>query len=128
MREQLSGACTTEIAAFDEFVGLLAGDARGVRPHHLRHGAHRPHPAAAEPAQGLDRLPRGQRPGCVLPRAAFRAEDAARTGSQAACRALGDPARTRIVLVTRADRAALRRRRALPASSPRWVSATSISW
>ena len=27
VREQLSGACTTEIAAFDEFVGLLAGDA-----------------------------------------------------------------------------------------------------
>ena len=25
VREQLSGACTTEIAAFDEFVGLLAG-------------------------------------------------------------------------------------------------------
>ncbi len=29
VHEQLSGACTTEIAAFDEFVGLLAGDARG---------------------------------------------------------------------------------------------------
>ncbi len=27
VREQLSGACTTEIAAFDEFIGLLAGDA-----------------------------------------------------------------------------------------------------
>ena len=27
VREQLSGACTIEIAAFDEFVGLLAGDA-----------------------------------------------------------------------------------------------------
>ena len=26
VKEQLSGACTTEIAAFDEFVGLLAGD------------------------------------------------------------------------------------------------------
>jgi arsenite-transporting ATPase len=29
VREQLSGACTTEIAAFDEFIGLLAGDAEG---------------------------------------------------------------------------------------------------
>ena len=28
VREQLSGACTIEIAAFDEFVGLLAGDVR----------------------------------------------------------------------------------------------------
>ena len=27
MREQLSGACTTEIAAFDEFTAMLAGDA-----------------------------------------------------------------------------------------------------
>jgi arsenite-transporting ATPase len=26
VREQLSGACTTEIAAFDEFAALLAGD------------------------------------------------------------------------------------------------------
>ena len=30
MREQLSGACTTEIAAFDEFAGLLAGDGAGL--------------------------------------------------------------------------------------------------
>src|SRR5690606_14817373 len=29
VREQLSGACTTEIAAFDEFIGLLAGDEIG---------------------------------------------------------------------------------------------------
>ena len=29
VREQLSGACTTEIAAFDEFVGHLAGDDGG---------------------------------------------------------------------------------------------------
>jgi arsenite-transporting ATPase len=29
MREELAGACTTEIAAFDRFAGLLAGDAGG---------------------------------------------------------------------------------------------------
>lgn len=29
MREELAGACTTEIAAFDRFAGLLAGDASG---------------------------------------------------------------------------------------------------
>lgn len=29
VREQLSGACTTEIAAFDEFAGLLAGEEAG---------------------------------------------------------------------------------------------------
>ena len=30
VREQLSGACTTEIAAFDEFADLLASGAEGV--------------------------------------------------------------------------------------------------
>ena len=49
---------------------------RRLRPRHLRHRAHRPHAAAAEPAQGLDRLPRRQRPRRLLPRAALRAEDA----------------------------------------------------
>jgi arsenite-transporting ATPase len=29
VREQLSGACTTEVAAFDEFAALLAGDSTG---------------------------------------------------------------------------------------------------
>ena len=29
VREQLSGSCTTEIAAFDEFVDLLGEDAKG---------------------------------------------------------------------------------------------------
>lgn len=33
VREQLSGACTIEIAAFDAFVGLLAGEAEGF--HHV---------------------------------------------------------------------------------------------
>ena len=82
VREQLSGACTTEIAAFDEFAGLLAGDEPRLRPCRLRHRADRPHAAALEPAQGLERLSRGQRPGRVLPRAAFRPEDAARTASR----------------------------------------------
>ncbi len=43
VREQLSRACTIEIAAFDEFVGLLAGDADGFRPCGLRHRAHGAH-------------------------------------------------------------------------------------
>src|ERR1019366_1251772 len=30
VQEQLSGACTTEIAAFDEFTGRLAGDDAGL--------------------------------------------------------------------------------------------------
>ena len=48
IEEQLSGACTTEIAAFDEFTALLAGHAeRRLRPRRLRHGADRPHAAPA---------------------------------------------------------------------------------
>jgi arsenite-transporting ATPase len=35
MEEQLSGACTTEIAAFDEFTGLLADDAATAKYDHV---------------------------------------------------------------------------------------------
>lgn len=35
MEEQLSGACTTEIAAFDEFTGLLTGDAETGKYEHV---------------------------------------------------------------------------------------------
>jgi arsenite-transporting ATPase len=59
VREQLSGACTTEIASFDEFSSLLADGPR-LGPHRLRHGADRAHLALAQPAQGLDRVPAGQ--------------------------------------------------------------------
>ena len=62
MEEQLSGACTVEIAAFDEFSELL-GDAAShgrLRPRHLRHRADRPHPAAAATARRLDRLHRAR--------------------------------------------------------------------
>jgi hypothetical protein len=38
VREQLSGACTTEIAAFDEFVGLLDGDRAGFAGERLAAG------------------------------------------------------------------------------------------
>ena len=35
VREQLSGACTTEIASFDEFSSLLADDAGRYEPHRV---------------------------------------------------------------------------------------------
>src|ERR1022692_527454 len=55
MEEQLSGACTTEIAAFDEFTGLLADDvATGKYDHHLRHGPHGSHASASTTANGLE--------------------------------------------------------------------------
>ena len=71
IEEQLSGACTTEIAAFDEFTG--AADRRplpGLRPHHLRHGADRAHHPPPEAARRLERLPRGGHGRRLLPRAA----------------------------------------------------------
>ena len=50
--------------------------APSLRPHRLRHRADRPHPAPAQPAQGLDRVPGGQRPRRLLPGPAFGTEDA----------------------------------------------------
>ena len=49
---------------------------RALRPHRLRHGTDGPHPALAQPAQGLDRIPGGQRSRRLLPWAAFGPEDA----------------------------------------------------
>ena len=79
MEEQLSGACTVEIAAFDEFARLL-GDARrdrGVRPRPLRHRADRAHAAAAHPPLGLDRIRGAERVRDELPRAPRRPREAA---------------------------------------------------
>ena len=59
IEEQLSGACTTEIAAFDEFTALLTDSAldRRLRSRHLRHGADRPHDPPAATARRMERLP-----------------------------------------------------------------------
>ena len=52
MEEQLSGSCTVEIAAFNEFTNFLTDEtvARDYDPHPLRYGADRPHPAHAAAA------------------------------------------------------------------------------
>ncbi|WBY01743.1 arsenical pump-driving ATPase [Ramlibacter tataouinensis] len=107
VREQLSGACTTEIAAFDEFVGLLAGNARDY-DHVVFDTAPTGHTlrllslpqAWAGFLAGNDRGA-----SCLGPHSGLKMqEDRFRAGLAA----LGDPAQTAIVLVTRADRAALR--------------------
>ena len=69
IEEQLSGACTVEIAAFDEFARLLgdAGRDRRLRPRDLRHRPDRSHPAAAAPAQRLERVHRHQHDRHLLP-------------------------------------------------------------
>ena len=107
VREQLSGACTTEIAAFDEFVGLLAGDARDY-DHVVFDTAPTGHTLRllSLPKAWTGFLEGNDRgASCLGPHSGLKMqEDRFRSGRAA----LGDPAQTAIVLVARADRAALR--------------------
>lgn len=106
VREQLSGACTTEIASFDEFSSLLS-DGGGSYDHILFDTAPTGHTlrllSLPKAWTGfLDGNDRGA--SCLGPHSGLKMQE---QRFKAALDALSDPAQTTVVLVTRADQGAI---------------------
>ena len=106
VREQLSGACTTEIASFDEFASLLSEDAEHF-DHIIFDTAPTGHTlrllSLPKAWSGfLDDNDRGA--SCLGPHSGLKMQE---TRFKAALEALSDPARTTVILVTRPDKGAI---------------------
>ncbi|PTT87316.1 arsenical pump-driving ATPase, partial [Pelomonas sp. HMWF004] len=106
VREQLSGACTTEIASFDEFSSLLA-DGATAWDHIVFDTAPTGHTlrllSLPKAWSGfLDGNDRGA--SCLGPHSGLKMQE---VRFKAALDALSDPGKTTVVLVTRPDRSAM---------------------
>ncbi|RYF83735.1 MAG: arsenical pump-driving ATPase, partial [Comamonadaceae bacterium] len=106
VREQLSGACTTEIASFDEFASLVS-DGAAAFDHIVFDTAPTGHTLR------LLSLPRAwsgflqdndRGASCLGPHSGLKMQE---VRFKAALDALGDPARTTVILVARPDKGAL---------------------
>ena len=108
MEEQLSGACTVEVAAFDEFTELLTPDGSGTGFDHVVFDtAPTGHTLRLLqlPAAWTGFLEANERgASCLGPASALKTQQARYAEAVAA---LGDPARTTVILVARPDRVAL---------------------
>jgi arsenite-transporting ATPase len=106
VREQLSGACTTEIASFDEFAALLSGDA-GAYDHIVFDTAPTGHTLRLlSLPQAWSGFLAGNDRGasCLGPHSGLKMQE---VRFKAALDALSDPRLTTVILVARADKSAI---------------------